>query len=189
MENKKYIQWGLVITITTGVGFFLLTIIGNIFVNEITKDVTITTERQSVSSIDFGKKAPNFMLPDLAQGVVEVSDFIGKSLVLVFWTTWNPLAVDQINFFDKYLAKDEDKLFVVLAINNQEERSIVANFMKRGGYSVRVLLDRSGVVGELYSIQTLPTTYFIDKDGIMRDIVIGPLNKELFIEKLQTVIR
>ena len=70
--------------------------------------------------------------------------------------------------YDKY--KNED--FMVLTINADNPAS-VSRFMQDGGFSFPVLRDANKDVMRLYKLQYYPTTFFIDREGIIRDIVIG----------------
>jgi peroxiredoxin len=59
----------------------------------------------------------------------------------------------------------KEKDFVMLAVNLSEERTEVTTFIEEFGYSFPVLLDSTGEVGRTYGVQSIPTTYIIDKKG------------------------
>ena len=65
---------------------------------------------------------------------------------------------------------------------------MVANFIKRGGYKLNILLDLDGAVSELYGARNLPVTYFIDKKGIIKDVFVGVMDKKTIVDKAGAII-
>ena len=90
---------------------------------------------------------------------------------------------------DDYLSENGENLFKIITINNQEDRSTVFNFIERGGYKIRVLLDQSGQAGESYKIKTLPTTYFLDKAGVIKDVFVGVLSERMLVDKVEKTLK
>jgi len=170
-------------------GIFALNLIAKIFVQEIAQEVVVEETETPLSHPDINKIAPQFELLDLSGGKVKLSDFLESPLILVFWTTWNLISADQIKILDDYLIKNDEDLFKIITINNQEDRSTVSSFIERGGYKIRVLLDQNGQVGESYNIKTLPITYFLDKDGIIKDIFIGALSEKMLVDKIEKILK
>lgn len=189
MVTQNYIKWGLIILTVIGLGVFLLNIVGKLFIQEITQEVFIKEESEKIFGVDIGKEAPHWELLDLEGNSFTLSNFLGEPLVLTFWASWNSISADQIKIFDEYLTQNKETVFKIVSINNQEDKSIVLNFIQRGGYKVPVLLDETGKVGELYKIKSLPVTYFLDKDGVIRDVYIGVLSERMLLEKAQQIIR
>lgn len=139
-----------------------------------------------------GNRLPYFDLPDLAGGRVRSSDFADTPLVVVFWSTWNEQAADEMHIIDQYLASrsaQDGSLVKIIAINSQEERSVVSSFMGRGGYRVQALLDTQGVAGERYGIKSLPVFYFADRAGIIREIYAGMLSQSALMNKMEKILQ
>lgn len=80
-------------------------------------------------------RLPYFDLPNLAGERVRSTDFADTPLVVVFWSTWNAPAADEMHILDQYLASQSEQsdLVKIVAIDSQEEKSIVASFISRGG--------------------------------------------------------
>jgi len=186
--TKKHIQRILIVTVLIVAGIFMLQIVGQLFIEEVIQEVSLEEPKES-RVVVINEQAPYWELSDFIGQKASVSDFLGTPLVLTFWSTWNVVSADQITLFDRFLSENNTSLFKIITINNQEERSTVARFMRRGAYQVPVFLDESGEVGERYKIQTVPTTYFIDGEGIVRDVVVGPLDEGLLLEKVQIILR
>lgn len=175
------------------VGLLVLSQIGGLLVTEVIKEVKVE-ERGAVSEAGLGKPAPNFELPDLASQKIKLSDYLGAPLVLTFWATWNNSAADQIKILDDLQKSDfgglqEVGILKIIAISSQEDKSAVSSFIKRGGYKVTVLLDETGEVTDRYQARSLPATYFVDKDGALRDVFIGILSEKQLVEKAEKIIQ
>ena len=74
-------------------------------------------------------------------------------------------------------------------MNSQEDKSVVKNLIDRGGYNVPVLLDSTGEAGEVYGVVTLPTSFFIDGKGIIREVYIGIMSQKMIGDKGEQILR
>ena len=123
--------------------------------------------------------APDFTLFDVEGNKVKLANFENKAILLVFWTSWNPAAQDQIAILESYFQEIKNNPdIVLLTVNNLEDRSVVTNFLRRGDYILPVLQDQDGKIGELYQINTLPAFFFINGQGKIKGVFIGVLNAE-----------
>ncbi|MCD6290472.1 MAG: TlpA family protein disulfide reductase [Anaerolineae bacterium] len=136
-----------------------------------------------------GLMAPDFTLSRLDGQPVSLSELRGQAVVLNFWATWCPPCRAEMPALERvYQAHREDGV-VVLGVNQGETGAAVNPFLKEFGISFPVLLDAQGNVGRLYRVQALPTTYFIDRQGMIRDMVIGgPMSEALLQSKLATLL-
>jgi len=171
-------------------GFLLLGFAGNMLIEEVVQEVSVDDPRTAmVGEKTKIQKAPYWDLPDLEGNRVLLSDFYGKPLVMTFWASWNELAADQLAMLDEfYSQKNKEGLFNIMAINNQEPKGKVFNFMSRGGYALPVLLDELGAVGQAYGLRQLPTTYFIDKNGVIFETFVGVLDEKTLVGKVEKII-
>ncbi|OGF62272.1 hypothetical protein A2926_04250 [Candidatus Giovannonibacteria bacterium RIFCSPLOWO2_01_FULL_44_40] len=181
-------KWIFIIIAAMVLGILLLYFLGGSLISEVTKDVVVE-KRGEVLAASLGSPVPFFELSDLSGRMVKITDFLGEPLIVTFWTTWNVASADQIKILDDYLAKNDEALFKIIAVSSQEDKSAVANFINRGGYKVRVLLDETGEAGEKYEARNLPTTYFIDKDGVVRGVFIGVLSEKMLVEKAERMVK
>ena len=130
-----------------------------------------------------GKPAPEFQLPNLEGQSISLGDFRGKSVLINFWTTWCPPCRSEMPYIQEVYEEWSDKGLVVLAIDIGESSSKVENFMQNYNLSFPVLLDSNQNVALKYRIRAIPTTFFIDKDGIIQDISIGAFPSKAEIEE------
>ncbi|MFC2070716.1 TlpA family protein disulfide reductase [Chloroflexota bacterium] len=129
-----------------------------------------------------GEKAPGFQLNSLSGESVSLSDFHGKTVLINFWTTWCGYCRVEMPYLQEISAEWLDRGLVVLAIDVGESASRVEDFMRTNNLSLTVLLDTRETVFEQYSVVGLPTTFFIDKDGIIRARVVGAFPDKYSIE-------
>lgn len=184
----KYLKWAIIAVMIAAVGIFLLSQIGGVLISEVIEEIK-TEERQDPDAALKGKTTPYFELPELSGATVKITDFLDGPVVVLFWTTWNQNSADQLKILDDYVRINGDSLFKVIAIASQEDKSAVSNFISRGGYGLTVLLDENGAVGEKYGARNLPTTFFIDKDGFIRDLAVGVINDREILKKAESVIK
>ena len=131
------------------------------------------------------KLAPDFQLQTLDGRAVSLGDFRGNPVLLNFWTTWCGPCRFEMPFIQGIFEKKEwsDTGLVILAIDIGENPSVVKEFVESFGLSFTVLLDTNQDVALKYNIRAIPTTFFIDKDGIIQDIKVGAFSSKTEIEK------
>ncbi|MEN6408506.1 MAG: TlpA disulfide reductase family protein [Anaerolineaceae bacterium] len=117
-------------------------------------------------------EAPDFALQNLEGETVRLSDYRGKAVVLNFWATWCDACVTEMPMLEEIAKKYPDQL-VILALNRDEARSDVIAFRDDAGLTFPILLDAGGKVFDLYHGMGLPTSVFIDSDGMIRAVQIG----------------
>ena len=133
---------------------------------------------------EIGKVAPSFQLTDIDGQSISLSDFRGEPVLLNFWATWcGPCRMEMPYIQEVYDERSELGL-VILAINIGESLTTVEEFMQDYNLSFPVLLDMEGKVAEQYNIRGIPATYFIDSDGIIRDMQIGAFRSVAEIEDI-----
>jgi len=120
-----------------------------------------------------GNLAPDFQFTDLDEKVVSLSDMRGSPVVLNFWSTQCPPCVMEMPLIQQIYNEHSDEGLVVLAINVCDSPSRVGKFMQGGQFSFPVLLDATAKIVQKYNIVYFPTTFFIDKDGIIRHVKPG----------------
>ena len=126
-----------------------------------------------------GDLAPNFLLESLAEGdEVRLSDYRGSAVVLNFWATWCRPCRSEMPQFVQASDDLKDEGLVVIAVNMQEGRGVAQPFADDYGMDFPVAIDRDGEVGDEFRILGLPTTYFIDRDGVIQSVFTGPLEAE-----------
>jgi len=139
-----------------------------------------------------GFLAPDFTLDTLQGEKVTLSHLRGKIVVVNFWATWCLPCRKETPALEKAYEQYEDSGIVILGVNltNQDSVSDVESFVQEFKLTYPILLDRDGSVSNLYQIEGLPTTFFINREGIIRTVIVGGPMSETFIRsKMETLLK
>lgn len=129
-----------------------------------------------------GQPAPDFELQNPDGDSTSLSD-LDIPVLINFWYTGCPPCRKEMPYLQQIYDERQSSELVVLAINVSESASTVNEFYQDNNLSLPVVLDTSGAVAQRYNIQFFPTTFFIDKDGIIQEKVIGAFPSKAAIEK------
>ncbi|WP_322802678.1 TlpA disulfide reductase family protein [Thermoflexus sp.] len=138
-----------------------------------------------------GYRAPGFSLRTLEGETLSIGDLRGRAVILNFWATWCPPCRAEMPAFQRLYARYRDRGLVVLGVNatSGDDRAAVLAFRQQYGLTFPILLDEAGQVQQRYRITALPTTFFIDPQGIIRDVVIGgPLSEAAMEARLSDLL-
>ncbi|MEC0091064.1 TlpA family protein disulfide reductase [Paenibacillus macquariensis] len=136
-----------------------------------------------------GNMAPDFNLLSLDEKEVKLSDFVGKKVILNFWATWCPPCRVEMPHMEKVFKNDGDNV-IVLSVNltqTEKGESDVRAFVEDFGLTFPVVMDTKGDVASTYQISAYPTSYFIDSQGIIREIFKGAINDEIMEKALSKI--
>ncbi|WP_129631195.1 peroxiredoxin family protein [Candidatus Oscillochloris fontis] len=128
--------------------------------------------------VDF--PAPDFTLQTLNADTIRLSDTRGQVVVLNVWATWCGPCRAEMPAIQQLHTTQAQQGLVILAVNStvQDDAAAVQGFVQELGLSFPILLDRDGTVTHTYRVQALPTTFVIDRQGVIRKIFYGgPLNE------------
>lgn len=128
------------------------------------------------TGIEVGNKAPDFELKTLTGDTVKLSDYKGKKVMLNFWATWCPPCKAEMPEMQKYYESNKENV-EILAVN-MDTNNDVAGFVKNGGYTFPILLDEKNDVNKDYGIVSIPTTFFIDEQGVITHKINGQMKLE-----------
>jgi cytochrome c biogenesis protein CcmG/thiol:disulfide interchange protein DsbE len=143
-------------------------------------------------STDVGRAAPDFLLETADGGELRFSDLRGKPVLVNFWASWcTPCRKEMPEIVRAHAAHADDGL-LVLAIDLQENDEQVRAFADDFGMEFPIVIDRNGQVAESWRIggpvEGIPSSYFIDADGIVRGRVFGPMDAERIAQELEKIL-
>jgi peroxiredoxin len=134
------------------------------------------------------KPAPEFMLQDLQGNNISLSDFKNKIILINFWATWCEPCKNEMPSLNKLFIKYRDRGFVVLGISIDRSKEPVIEFLKSIPLDFPVLLDSTVEISQKYKVYAYPTSFLIDRKGLIRAKFIGEEDwlapeKTMLIEK------
>jgi peroxiredoxin len=134
-------------------------------------DILLFAERNGVK---LGEPAPNFQLPDLNDHLVTLSDLRGKVVLLNFWATWcGPCRVEMPTMerlYHTFVRKD----FEILAVSiDAQGLAVTRSFQQEYHLTFPILHDPDYRVGLMYGARTIPMTFLVDRQGVVRHQIFG----------------
>ena len=124
---------------------------------------------------------PEFTVYDLDGKEVHLSDFFGKPIVLNFWASWcGPCQMEMPDFNEKYLEIGEEVQFLIINMTDGSRETVetASAFIAEQDYSFPVFYDTDMDAAAVYSVYSLPTTYFIDEEGYTIARATGAISGE-----------
>jgi cytochrome c biogenesis protein CcmG, thiol:disulfide interchange protein DsbE len=132
--------------------------------------------------------APALALPALDGSTMTLADLNGQVVLINVWASWCvPCRVEMPAIqaaYDQY----REQGFTVLAVNLQEDPTTVRAFMREFNLTFPALLDRDGQVSMAYRASALPSSYFIDRRGVVRTVYRGPMSRTVIDGTVQQLL-
>ncbi len=145
-------------------------------------------DKDVTSSALVGQPAPDFSLYSLDGQVVSVADYIGKPVMINFWASWCEPCRNEMPLLDKKAQQYAAQGLTVLAVNLGESEKTVEGFRDEYDLSFPILLDNDDKVSAQYAIEPIPSTFFIDRNGFVKNVYIGELDEQSAEENIQSIL-
>ncbi|MFF2157921.1 TlpA family protein disulfide reductase [Paenibacillus chitinolyticus] len=150
-------------------------------------------EKQTAAPTQTGPRpgmfVPSFSLPDLDGKPYQVGGARDKPLILNFWASWcGPCKMEVPDLIDLQ-AKYGDKVdLVAINVTSQDDEQKARAFAKEYGINFPVLLDQPGKVSESFKFLAIPTSFLVDKNGVVQEVV-NLLPKAEWEKKIKALIK
>ncbi len=155
---------------------------------------TVSSSTSSTSSgapvgLQVGNAAPNFTLTTLDGKQVSLSDFRGKAVMINFWYAACPGCLEETPGIERFYAAQHaaGKDLVILAVNSVDDAPTAQQFVQQYAITYTPVLDDNQRVATLYNLTATPTSYFIDRQGIIRSVVVGPVDEATLQQKVAEI--
>jgi len=136
-----------------------------------------------------GTAAPSFSLKDMNGNVVDSSHFLGNPTVINFFTTWCPPCIEEMPGFVDVYDKYNDKGFELVGISlDTDTRKDLPAFIVNHRITFRILLGDLATARAYGGVSSLPTTIFIGKDGRIRNVHVGYLDRDTFDSEVRKLL-
>ena len=126
--------------------------------------------------------APDFTVYDAEGNAANLSDFFGKPIVLNFWASWcGPCRSEMPDFDAAYLEQGSQIQFLMVNMTDgsQETLETALEFIEKSGYSFPVYYDTDYDAATVYGVYSLPTTYFINAEGVLVPFASGAISADI----------
>jgi thiol-disulfide isomerase/thioredoxin len=139
------------------------------------------------TGLEIGQRLPDAEFVTFAGEKVRVGELAGRPAIINFWATWCGPCKQEIPVIQAAYERNIASGLQFLAITD-EAQGTVRDFYGDFGMSFPVLFDRGGAANRKYRIQAIPTTIFIDRDGVVVARHIGVLDEALLDEYLAQIL-
>jgi thiol-disulfide isomerase/thioredoxin len=145
--------------------------------NRKTPDAIIKAfEGTGIQVVSEGIDPIDFTLPLLNGTKITLSQYKGKVVFLNFWATWCGPCRSEMPSMETVYQRLKNKGFEILAVNIGESRGKVSEFMQEYKLNFPAVLDEKSITGSQYNVRAIPTTYIIDRRGLIIARIVGSIN-------------
>jgi thiol-disulfide isomerase/thioredoxin len=134
----------------------------------------------TANATEVGQSAPQFTLPSLkTDSSTALKQFAGKVIYLDFWASWCAPCKTSFPLLNKLHAKLKAQGFEVVAINLDEDKTLAEKFLQEVPVDFTVLRDAKGELADQYVVDSMPTSFIIDKNGVVQKIHHGFTSEDI----------
>ena len=155
-------------------------------------DKTGSSTAGQIPAPQAGFLAPDFELKTLDGETVRLADLRGQAVLINLWATWCPPCRAEMKTLDKVYKEYKDEGFTILAVNMtyQDDLDAVLPFVQEAGLTYPILLDETGEMGKAYQMKSLPSSFFVNRDGTIHEVVIGgPMAEALLRTRIEEILK
>ena len=120
-----------------------------------------------------GDSAPDFSVPALPSGSLDLKNYRGQVVVLNLWATWCPPCVEETPSLEQFAEKMRDHGVIVLSVSVDEDQKALQDFIQKNHISYPVGRDPDRSLAARYGTFQFPETYILDRRGLLAEKVVG----------------
>jgi cytochrome c biogenesis protein CcmG/thiol:disulfide interchange protein DsbE len=135
-----------------------------------------------------GARAPAMAVPNLDGGTLDIADYRGKPVWIVFTGTYCPPCRDEYPLMNGFAVRYAEAGLVVLAVHVKEDAATVRPFVESLDVTFPVGLDGDGNQARAWDAVALPVHYWIDEAGIVQDAALGGLGPDQMAASLASIL-
>lgn len=135
-----------------------------------------------------GFLAPDFELQNTDGESVRLADLRGRPVLVNAWASWCTPCKAEMPALQRVYQDYQARGLEILAVNatSQDTPDAALALAQKTGLTFPVLLDPQGAFASLYQVQALPTSFFIDKNGLIQEVIVGgPMSEALLRVRLE----
>ena len=154
MSKTNAVKAAILIMILGGVAYFAL-------------------RQRQARPLAIGDSAPDFSVPALPSGSLDLKNYRGQIVVLNLWATWCPPCVEETPSLEKFAEKMRDRGVIVLSVSVDEDQKTLQDFIQKNHISYPVGRDPDRSLAAHYGTFQFPETYILDRRGLVAEKVVG----------------
>lgn len=205
---NKSIKWiaGCVAAVALFVGiYFLYTMLSDKYAKDYFKENLVeatvynlqadlpnesTSPNESEKNEEITPNVPNFSVTDMNGNTANLYDYLDKPVVLNFWASWCPPCRSEMPHFEEAYKKYPEVNFLMVNVtaSPSETMSAAKGLIEANGYTFPVFFDTTGMASSTYGASSLPTTYFIYKNGSSALYAAGALSMKNLEEAISMIL-
>lgn len=188
MKKKKWIIWLVVVAAILAVASLAYNHLSTAYANE---NETENSTEESTPVKETKNKASDFTVYDENKNKVNLSDYIGKPVVVNFWASWCPPCKREMPAFQEAADMYGEEVTFLMVNETDGERETMdtaQKFFEDNGYEMKMLFDLDGDAGSTYNLLYLPRTLFIDADGNIAEDHVGELSDTELTDTIEKLL-
>jgi peroxiredoxin len=135
------------------------------------------------------RTAPAFSLKDTNGNIYSSAQLAGKPAVINFFATWCPPCREEIPGFVEVYNRRRSEGFELVGISlDTDTRGDLPGFLMSNKIEYRILFGDLNIAKAYGGVSALPTTFFVGKDGVIRNVHIGYMDKDAFDKEVQKLL-
>lgn len=127
----------------------------------------------SASAVGQGALAPEIGLQDRSGKLIKMSDLKGRVVIVDFWASWCAPCREELPVLEGLFKKYRDKGLVVVGVGQDKDPQNLAKFLRASPLSFPIVHDARGEVAGRYEPPKMPSSYVIDRKGLIRHLHAG----------------
>jgi cytochrome c biogenesis protein CcmG/thiol:disulfide interchange protein DsbE len=171
--------------------YILLLIAGAAWIS-LGEDTEALSAQRKFPAPQAGFSAPDFSLNSPDGETYTLSNLRGQAVLVNLWATWCPPCRAEMPAIERVYREYKDRGLVVLAINmtSQDDPFAIAPFVQEYDLTFPILLDETNQVAAAYQLRSLPSSYFINREGMIHEVVIGgPMSEALLRTRIEQILQ
>lgn len=155
-------------------------------------DQTGSSTAGQIPAPQAGFLAPDFELQTPDGETIRLTDLRGQAVLINLWATWCPPCRAEMKTLETVYNDYKEEGFIILAVNmtSQDDPQAVIPFAQEQGLTYPILLDETGEVARAYQMKSLPSSFFINRDGTINEVIIGgPMAEALLRTRIEEILK
>jgi thiol-disulfide isomerase/thioredoxin len=123
---------------------------------------------------EVGERAPSCQVQGLdGSGPLDLAGRSGKVVYIDFWASWCGPCAESFPFLDQLHKELRSKGFEVLGVNLDENAADAQAFLRKRPVGFTLVSDAGGRCPRVYGVQAMPSSYLVDRQGVIRQVHRG----------------